>query len=53
MRSMRVTSVAHNKALKHQPSELCLDLRYGASRLHCGRLARRYELPVSYFYGLL
>ncbi|SMF48933.1 hypothetical protein SAMN02745866_03208 [Alteromonadaceae bacterium Bs31] len=42
MRSMRVTSEAHNKALKHQPSELGLDLRYGASRLHCGRLARRY-----------
>ena len=42
MRSKRVTSVAHNKALKHQPSKLGLDLRYGALRLHCGRLARRY-----------
>ncbi|SMF67285.1 hypothetical protein SAMN02745866_04300 [Alteromonadaceae bacterium Bs31] len=30
MRSKRVMSVAHNKALKHQPSELGLDLRYGA-----------------------
>ena len=43
MRSMRLTSVAHNKALKHQPSELGLDLRYGTLRLHYGRLARRYE----------
>ncbi|SMF67040.1 hypothetical protein SAMN02745866_04289 [Alteromonadaceae bacterium Bs31] len=46
MRSKRLTSVAHNKALKHQPSKLCLDLRYDASRLHCGRLARRYGSSI-------